>query len=448
MLRKPRKPELTPRRMLTTAAVSALVLGAITACGTGQPEGPAPDAQEFDWKRFDGSSVTVLTPQNPWFTAIEPLVPEFEALTGIDVDLQALPEDQFRQRRQVVLTGRSDAVDVFLTQPVQDGAQYTAAGWYTDLAGFLEDPALTAPDYDGGDLGPGLLKSATVDDVLIGIPVLVDVEMLYYRKDILDAAGFEPPTTMDELREIADAVNDPGVINGYASRGASAQAVTQMSLFLYDFGADWTDGSGHAAFDSHEGIEAFEFYGSMIRDFAPQGAINNSWAELMPLFQQGKIAIWNDSSSFLSSIVDPTKADPVVLENIGYARMPGGPGGEFNTTLPWAIAMSSFSEHKDEAWYFIEWATSPEVVAKLQEAGVAGARQSIGFPSTIPAEWADAFSYGLSIARPKLPVVVPVAEVRDAIGQAIVTCIESAEACEAAVKQAAEEFDTIVDAAG
>jgi multiple sugar transport system substrate-binding protein len=411
-------------------------------------EGPSDVDGEFDWKRFDGGSITVLTPQNPWYTAIEPLIPEFEELTGISVDLQALPEEQFRQRRQVVLTGRSDAVDVYMTQPVQDGAQYAAAGWYNDIQQFVDNESLTAADYEFDDIGAGLIDSATVGEVVIGLPVMVDVEMFYYRKDILSAAGVDVPQTMEELEQVAAKIDDPSGVRAYASRGRSAEAVTQMSIFLYNFGGDWTNGEGKAAFNSEEGVEAFTFYGGMLDDYAPAGAVGNSWQELMPLFQQGKIAMWSDSSGFLSSIVDPAAATPEVIENIGFARMPAGPGGEYNSTLPWATAISPFSSHADEAWYFVQWATGADVVSKLQAAGVAGARESIDFPATVPAEWVDAFRYGLTIARPKLPVVVPVAQVRDAIGQAIVTCIENNDVCEAAVQDAAEEFDLIVEDAG
>ena len=312
---------------------------------------------------------------------------------------------------------------------------------------FASDPSLTSGDYDFADVGAGLLESATIGGVLIGIPVMVDVEMLYYRKDILEAAALTVPETMEDLRAAAAAVDDPAGTRGYASRGRGAAAVTQMSAFLYNFGGDWTDDTGHAGFASGKGVEAFQFYGSIIRDYGPIGAVNNSWEELLPLFQQGKIAIWNDSSGFLNQIIDPTKADPLVIENIGYARMPAGPAGEYNSTLPWAIAMSPFSSKPDEAWYFVQWATSPETVAKVQASGVAGARQSIDFPESMPAEWVDAYRYGLTIARPKLPVVIPVAQVRDAIGQAIVTCIESGDACESAVHASADEFNAIVDAA-
>jgi multiple sugar transport system substrate-binding protein len=218
-----------------------------------------------------------------------------------------------------------------------------------------------------------------------------------------------------------------------------------MSTFLYNFGADWTDADGMAAFNTPEGLEAFEFYGDMLRQYGPPGAASNSWEELLPLFQQRQIAMWNDSSAFLGSIIDPDSA--VDIDNIGYARMPVGPGGENNSFFPWALSMSSLSEKKVQAWYFIQWATSPDIVDALQAEGVFGARTSATFPADMPAEWIEVVRYDLEIARPKLPIVIPVAEVRDAIGEVIVTAIEGGDVA-AALDRAESTFNQAVATAG
>jgi multiple sugar transport system substrate-binding protein len=397
----------------------------------------------FDWKQFAGDSITLLADQNPWETAIAPLLPQFEALTGMKVDLQALPEDQFRQRRQVTLTGQSSSVDVFMTQPVQDGAQFSENGWYTDLTQYVNNPSLTGPDYKFDDISPALLKGATFSGKLIGIPILTDVEMLYYRKDLLAAAGVEVPKTMEELEAAAAKLTKNGV-SGYAARGDGGDAVTQLAIYLYNFGADWTDSNGQAAFATPAGVQAFTFYGKMLRNYGPKGVTGDSWQQLMPLFNQGKIAMWDDSSSFVGTMLDPKNSVPEVINNLGYAPMPSGPAGAFNATVPWSLALSPFSTKKNQGWEFIHWATSPDIVAQLQQSGVAGARVSVPFPSSLPQQWVDVFKEDLKVARPKLPNVVPVAQVRDVIGTAMVACIQSESKCASAVATAAKNFNQVV----
>lgn len=446
------------RRTVSSLVAAALI---VTACGgaasptsnpTSSPDlgSPAPQGSSqasgaaFDWRRFDGQEIRIVATQNPWQAAFEPLVPEFEKLTGITVKFESLPEEQFRQRLQVELTARSTDIDGFMTGVLQDGARFAKAGWYEDLKPYPENSAITSPDYGFDKFGAGLIGGHTLDGALIGIPVLTDVEMLYYRKDMLKTAGVEVPTTTQEFEDALPKIETSAGVKAWGSRGKGAAAVTQMSTFLYNFGADWTNETGHAGFNNAEGIAAFDFYGRNLRNHGPAGVSASSWEELMPLFQQRQLAMWNDSSSFLGAVTDPNKS--LDVGNIGFARMPAGPAGENNANFPWALAISSLSEKKEATWYFIQWATSAAIVERLQADGVAGARTDAPFPSTVPAEWVDVFRHDLAIARPKLPLVVPVPQVRDAIGAAIVASIGGSDVA-AAVAEAAAGFDRAVDAA-
>lgn len=434
------------KRWLMAGAVGTAVVVSLCACGgSSGSASSAAGTGPFTWKRYAGQSITVLADQNSWQAAIQPLVPQFESLTGIKVNFESLPEDQFRQRRQVILTGQSSDIDVYMTQPVEDGPQFENNGWYVNLKPYVDNPSLTSSSYDYSDFSPGVIKGSTVSGSLIGIPILVDVEMLYYRKDILRQAGVPVPTTMTQLQQDAakiKALNDG--VYGYAARGDGGDAVTQLTTYLYNFGANWTNAKGLAGFDSPAGVKAFSFYGSLLRDYAPPGITSDSWTQLMPLFEQGKLAMWDDSSSFVGEILDPQNTTPTVLKNIGYAAMPAGPGGAYNATLPWSLAISPFSGQKGAAWQFIQWATDPSVVGELQASGVAGARQTVPFPASLPEQWVNVFQKEIKVARPKLPVVVPGSQVRDVIGTALVTCIQSQSKCASAVASAAANFNQVV----
>ena len=49
-----------------------------------------------------------------------------------------------------------------------------------------------------------------MDDVAYGVPWYVDTRVLYYRTDMAEAAGVEPPTTWDEYKAFAQAMKDAG----------------------------------------------------------------------------------------------------------------------------------------------------------------------------------------------------------------------------------------------
>jgi multiple sugar transport system substrate-binding protein len=435
----------------------ALMALALAACGGGESAAPAPgqatdDANgaaegpsevsgEFDWRRYEGETIRMVANQHPWQEAIQPLVGEFTELTGIEVEFEALPEAQFRQRVQVEMTSGSEDLDVFMTNVQNEGATFAANDWYADLRAFAEDEAITSEEYDFDDLSPGVLDGHSFGETLTGIPIQLETQMLFYRTDIFEEHGVEVPQTMEELEAVAAEIDDPEGTRAFTARGRAAASVTQISTYLFNFGGAWTTDDGQAAFASPEGVEAFDFYGRMVREYGPPGAVNNSWEEALPLFQQGEVAMYTDASTFLPQIIDEETSQ--VADTVGFAKMPAGPGGEFQTFNGWALGISAFTQKANPAWYFVQWATSPEMVERLTAEGIAGARQSIDFGETYPEDWVTAFTESLGDARAQLPAVQPVAEVRDAIGQAVVESISGGEV-EPAVEAAAQSFDSIV----
>lgn len=429
-------------RLLAILLPSALLIGACGSNGGAEQENPADAEGAFDWQRYAGAEIRVSSLQFPWQEAIAERLPEFEELTGITVALDALPEDQFRQRLQVEMTSGSDDVDVFATSPQNDAARFAQLGWYEDLNPLLANESLTSPDYDFEDFGDGLIESQTFDERLVSLPTVVETQIFFYRPSILEQYGLDVPTTIDELESAAATISEDGEVIGWATRGKRAAAVTQIASFLYNYGADFVDEDGQAAFDTPEGVEAFDKYGELLREYGPAGSANNSWEELLALFQQGQIAMWADNSGQVASVLDADVSS--VADDVEFAPMPAGPAGDDQTFFGWSAAISPESQQKGASWLFLQWATSPDMVEELQvEADVVGGRESAAFAEDTPESFIDAFQSSLERSRSQLPTVIPVPEVRDAIGQAIVVSIEGGDV-EAAVSTAADEFNRIV----
>jgi multiple sugar transport system substrate-binding protein len=56
------------------------------------------------------------------------------------------------------------------------------------------------------DFTPGDLATNTVDGKVYGIRMIVDPQVIYYRKSLLDKAGIKPPETVDDLISAAKAL--------------------------------------------------------------------------------------------------------------------------------------------------------------------------------------------------------------------------------------------------
>ena len=130
---------LSRRGLLAGGAAGLAVVGLGEA-------GPA-RAEGFDWKKHAGTTLRVVTLKFPLSEISQARLADFGQLTGIKVQWEMLPEDMWRQKVKVQHLGGATDLDVFLSYYGQEGQQFLASGWYTDMAPMMRDPALTNPDF-------------------------------------------------------------------------------------------------------------------------------------------------------------------------------------------------------------------------------------------------------------------------------------------------------------
>ncbi len=405
-------------------------------------------AQDFDWRSQEGESIRFLMNRHPFTDWLEPLVPEFEELTGIDVTLEIFPEDQFRQRRLLEVGSGASTLDGYMFMPGQAGAQYLGAGWLRPLDDLIEDPGLTSPDLDLDDFFGGALGTFETDSGLVGLPLQIESSLLFYRKDLFEAAGLAgPPETLEQLAEYAEILHSDDVA-GFAMRGQGAAATSQIVNLLYSFGGQWMNEDGSSALASEESQAALEYYANLLRNYGPPGPANMHWAEVMGLYAQGQVAMVFDANVFRSIVEDPDQAIPVVIENTGYAPLPAGPAGSLPAVLSWGLSINAASEKPEASWLFIQWALSRENQLDALLTGVPAARESSWeaeeFTATAPQDWNEASRESFNIGQADWnPPVVPVPEVRDAYGQAIVAALQGQDIAQA-LERAAADIDQAV----
>lgn len=377
--------------------------------------------QEFDWRAYEGESIRFLMNQHPFTDFLQPLIPEFEEQTGIDVTIETYPEDQFRQRRLLEASSGESSLDGYMIMPGQVGAQYLGADWVRHVDDFLDDPSLTMPDLDLDDFFDGAMSTFESDQGVFGLPLQIESSLLFYRADLFEEAGLEgPPQTMEELRDYAETLHSDDVA-GFAMRGRGAAATSQIVNLLYSFGGQWLDEEGNSALASEESQEALAFYADLLRNYGPPGPTNLHWNEVTSLYAQGQVAMIFDANVFRSIMEDPEQAVEVVRENTEYAPLPEGPAGSVPAVLVWGMSVNAASENPEAAWYFIQWALSKEKQVEALLSGVPAARESAWedeeFQETAPQSWIEASRESFNIGQPDWnPPVLSVAEVQ--IGRA------------------------------
>jgi len=417
---------------IATAAILAATL--VSCSSTSENEG-------------EGSKTLNVTLANHvWTDIVTESLPAFEEETGIKVNLTQLGEDQLSDQYNVKLNAGSDEIDVMMYRPLQEGKLFAQNGWLADLTDSVE----SNEDWDWSDFQSGPVESTTVDDEVVGVPIITEREVLYYRKDLLEAAGLEVPTTLDELESAAETIKaaNPGTA-GFVARTGVAAAVTQFSSFLHSQGGDWIDEDGNASLDTKEFKSAVELYGKLIREYGPANVSTDmSWPEAMAIFTQGGAAFYTEADSLYKNATDP--ANSTVSETVGFAPFPAGDDGARPYNVPsWALGVSAESVNSDNAWKFIEYFTSQEKVLEIQKEGVPGPRTSVWDDAagveTYPTDLADAIKAsaedGVGYDR---PLVVSVPEAREIVGKPIVVAITGGDV-DKAIDDAQAEFQAFLD---
>src|SRR6476620_2199054 len=334
------------RSIVKYAAVAAALSLGLTACGGGSGSGDAKAA----------GTVRVTLANHVWTEGIKAAIPEFEKATGLKVELTQLGEDQLSDQYNVKLNAGSDEIDVMMYRPLQEGKAFAKNGYLADLTSKVSSDA----NWDWKDYQEGPVKATTADGKVVGVPIITEREVLYYRKDLLQAAGVAVPKTMDELQAAAKKISESNPDTaGFVARTGKSAAVTQFSSFLYSFGGDFIDGSGKSAVGS---------------DGPKNVSTDMSWPEAMAIFTQGKAAFYTEADSLYKNATDPAKSK--VADTVGFAALPAGPAGSKPYNIPsWGLAIN-----QDNAWKFSQWAASKERTLEAQKAGVPGPRASV---------WAD-----------------------------------------------------------
>src|ERR1700730_15240379 len=168
-----------------------------------------PARAEVNWKKYAGTKLEVILAKGPRGDTLQKYVKEFTDLTGIQVELEQIPEQQQRQKCVIELASGKPSFDVVhLSYHVQK-RQFEKAGWLADLTPFMKDPALADPTLSESDFSAAGLQYAKNDKgELLSLPWSVDYWIIYWNKDLFEKKGQKYPTTFEELAPVAEALTD------------------------------------------------------------------------------------------------------------------------------------------------------------------------------------------------------------------------------------------------
>ena len=435
------------RRRQILASTAVLAAPAIVARANAQ--------SAFDWKQFKGQSIEVNYQLSPRGDLVRNHIKEFEELTGIKAGFEQIPEQQQRPKVAMEMATGHPGFDVVNVGMHVQKRLVEKANWMEDLRPFLADKSLTNPDFDMADFSAPSMKVATGSDGKINvIPNNQDLFIVFYNKELLAEKGFKaPPKTYDEMYTMAKAMTDPAKqIAGFVGRGLKNANVVLFDNILLGYDQETVTPDGkNLLTDTPAAIQAGEFYQKLMRDCGPTGNIGFNWNECQTTFMQGRAAMWLDGIGFSAPLLDKTKSR--IVEKVGFAVVPAGPKSHNCATFIEGIGIPAGARNKKAAWLFVQWITGKTMMNEQLRAGAGTpprlscyGREDIVKGSNFPKEWFDTTGASLKIARPGLPVIVPVTEFRDTIGTGLTNIVGGADVA-TELKKATAAFQPVLDKA-
>jgi multiple sugar transport system substrate-binding protein len=307
--------------------VAVLAGTATSACGAGTPSGPV----TLNWYIFK-------EPSGAFAAAARECSAGSHGAYQISINL--LPNDSDGQRQQMVrrLAAEDSQMDI-MGLDVTWTAEFAEAGWVAPI-----DPAATAKITDG--VLPAAVDTATWKGRLYAAPLNSNVQLLWYRKDLVPT----PPRTWDEMIAQATALARDGKPHFVEVQGAQYEGYTVLFNALVA-----SAGGSVLSPDGTEVVlgEPAERAVQAIRALADSPAADPSWSNQRE--DDNRLAFETGAAAFQLNypFIYPSALanNPELAENIGWTLWPSLVPGKAGRSAIGGInlAVSAYSRHQAEA---------------------------------------------------------------------------------------------------
>lgn len=366
--------------MLTVSTILALTLSACSAGGGNTTNSPKetnePSPQSSNAAANEGKSDAPKVKLNYWtedrhdLTYIQEVVERFNETNknNIEVEVKGLSEN-YNQSVDIAFSSKQ-APDIIRTTP-SNFIPFVKKGYLEPLNGYMN------AEMDAKFGGALIDKSNMMDGQIYSLPNYGYSSRLIYNVDLFEKAGIAaPPKTLDEMVETAKklteagkdtgaygfAINFKGADNSFEKAPRSIAELSGFGGYGYDFKTGKYDFSGFA--DIMTAFKQIKDDGSML-----PGVEAMDIDPLRAQFAEGKIGMYLSISAetnvYLSQF--PAKINwAAALPPTINGEVKGAAG--YWKTGPW-LSISSQTKNKEEAWQFLEYMYSDEVLQKYYEGG-------------------------------------------------------------------------------
>ncbi len=391
------------RKLLSTLLAMTMVVGLLAGCGakTEEAAAPAADAKTETVAEEKTEAPAETKEEAPAEAAAEPVTlkwaiwdkdttPYWVALQeayqaanpNVTIEMVDLGSADYMTVLATELSGSGSEFDVVTIKDVPGYATLVSKNTLEPLDSYIAEAGIDLSQYGGVD------AQVTVNGSLYELPFRNDFWVVFYNKDLFDAAGVAYPTndmTFEQYDELARQVADPTFgAQVYGTHYHTWRSAVQLFGVL--------DGKNNILSGQYD---FFKPYYEMVlgqeddqvcRNYADLSAEGLHYSAA---FSSGDVAMMNMGSWYISTLISSIQSgeyDASLCGNWGMVKYPHAEGVEAGSTLGTitGLAVTSVSDNKEAAFDFVEWVSGAEGAKVMAQTG--------NFPAIMTAEVADIIS--------------------------------------------------------
>ena len=393
--------------MLAGCGASAPSSSAATSSEASTSTAAAPESVTLKLATWDNTSNNVVTDAVAAFEAANP---------NIKVEIIDIPSADYTTKLSVMLNGGSD-LDAFYIKDGDTAKSLVEKGQLADMSSYIAADGVNLADYNG------LAENFSFDGKQYALPARTDFYVMYYNKDLFDAANVAYPTndwTWTDFEETAKKLT-----SGEGANKIYGAAFHTWQACIQNWGVQ--DGK-HTIMDYDTGYDFFKPYYEMVLRMQDEGTVQDYGTlktgniHYSGPFAQGTVGMMPMGTWFMSTMIQKVK-DGESNVNWGIATLPHAEGVEAGYTVGsmTPLAINAASDKQDAAWELVKFITGEEGAASYAKNGAIPGRSNaeaiaeIAEMEGMPADAAEALTVkNISLDR---PITDKVGEVNQMLGE-------------------------------
>ena len=220
----------------------------------------------------------------------------------------------------------------------------------------------------------GIWDTNVLSDTVWGIPWYVDTRLMFYRKDLLQRAGWShPPQTWSDWRRAMEKVQHGDAVGRVGDAAAWGAFIPTnewnlpIILGLQSGSTLLREGDSRGAFEDASFHRAFEFFVGLYRDRLAPKFGSNDVANLYQEFAKGRFVFYVSGPWQIGEF---KRRLPAKMQGKwATAAMPGPTAGVPGVSLAGGSSLVVFakSKQKTAAWQLVEFLSRPEQQVRFYE---------------------------------------------------------------------------------